>query len=320
MFMIILSAFFGILAIFLITTLYKATYLVRQAEVVLIERFGSFHKMLEPGIHFVVPFIDQTRSVFWTYVKEDHRGKPAYRYSELVERIDLREAVFDFPKQNVITKDNVTMEISALLYYQVTDAKAAVYEIANLPQAIEKLAQTTMRNIIGAMDLDETLTSRDSINTKLRVVLDDATYKWGIKINRVELQEVSPPADIREAMEKQMRAERNRRAHILEAEGLKSAAILEAEGDYLSRVQRARGEAESREILANAEAQAIKIVQQALPSANPLPYLIAQAYIKVLPEIMKDKNGKMILVPYEASALTGSLATIKELFNHQQTS
>lgn len=319
MFMIILSAFFGIFALFLITTLYKATYLVREAEVVLIERFGSFHKMLEPGIHFVVPFIDQTRSVFWTYVKEDHRGKAAYRYSELVERIDLREAVFDFPKQNVITKDNVTMEISALLYYQVTDAKAAVYEIANLPQAIEKLAQTTMRNIIGAMDLDETLTSRDSINTKLRLVLDDATYKWGIKINRVELQEVSPPADIREAMEKQMRAERNRRAHILEAEGLKSAAILEAEGDYLSRVQRARGEAESREILANAEAQAIKIVQQALPTANPLPYLIAQAYIKVLPEIMKDKNGKMILVPYEASALTGSLATIKELFNHQQS-
>ena len=319
MFMIILSAFFGIFALFLITTLYKATYLVRQAEVVLIERFGSFHKMLEPGIHFVVPFIDQTRSVFWTYVKEDHRGKPTYRYSELVERIDLREAVFDFPKQNVITKDNVTMEISALLYYQVTDAKAAVYEIANLPQAIEKLAQTTMRNIIGAMDLDETLTSRDSINTKLRLVLDDATYKWGIKINRVELQEVSPPADIREAMEKQMRAERSRRAHILEAEGLKSAAILEAEGDYLSRVQRARGEAESREILANAEAQAIKIVQQAIPSANPLPYLIAQAYIKVLPEIMKDKNGKMILVPYEASALTGSLATIKELFNHQQS-
>jgi regulator of protease activity HflC (stomatin/prohibitin superfamily) len=319
MFMIILSAFFGIFALFLITTLYKATYLVRQAEVVLIERFGSFHKMLEPGIHFVVPFIDQTRSVFWTYVKEDHRGKAAYRYSELVERIDLREAVFDFPKQNVITKDNVTMEISALLYYQVTDAKAAVYEIANLPQAIEKLAQTTMRNIIGAMDLDETLTSRDSINTKLRLVLDDATYKWGIKINRVELQEVSPPADIREAMEKQMRAERNRRAHILEAEGLKSAAILEAEGDYLSRVQRARGEAESREILANAEAQAIKIVQQALPTANPLPYLIAQAYIKVLPEIMKDKNGKMILVPYEASALTGSLATIKELFNNQQS-
>jgi regulator of protease activity HflC (stomatin/prohibitin superfamily) len=317
MFMIILSAFFIFFALFLITTLYKATYLVRQAEVVLIERFGSFYRQLEPGIHFVVPFIDKTRSVYWTFVKEDARGKPTYRYSELIERIDLREAVFDFPKQNVITKDNVTMEISALLYYQVTDAKAAVYEVANLPQAIEKLAQTTMRNIIGAMDLDETLTSRDNINAKLRLVLDDATYKWGIKINRVELQEVSPPADIREAMEKQMRAERDRRAHILEAEGRKSAAILEAEGDYLARIQRAKGEAESRELLANAEAEAIKIIQKAMPSANPLPYLTAQAYIKMLPEVTKDKNSKLILVPFEASAMAGSLAGVKELFSQQ---
>jgi regulator of protease activity HflC (stomatin/prohibitin superfamily) len=171
-----------------------------------------------------------------------------------------------------------------------------------------------MRNIIGAMDLDETLTSRDKINDKLRHVLDDATDKWGVKVNRVELQEITPPGDILAAMEKQMRAERDRRATILEAEGKKGAAILEAEGDYQARVTRARGEAEARQLFAEAEAQAIQIVQKAVPNENPLPYLIAVNYIKALPEITKDKNGKLILVPYETSALAGSFASIKELF------
>lgn len=311
------AAFFFLLIILLVIALFQATYLVRQAEVVIIERFGSFHRMLEPGLHFIVPFIDQPRAVWWTFVKEDARGKAAYRYSEYVQRIDLREAVFDFPKQSVITRDNVTIEINALLYFQITDPKAAIYEVANLPQAIEKLAQTTMRNIIGAMDLDETLTSRDRINEKLRLVLDEASDKWGVKVNRVEIQEVTPPADIREAMEKQMRAERDRRAMILEAEGKKSAAILEAEGEYQSRVTRSRGEAEARQILADAESLAIQVVQKAIPNANPLPYLIAINYLKTLPEITKDKNGKLILVPYEASAFAGSLATIKELFKEQ---
>jgi regulator of protease activity HflC (stomatin/prohibitin superfamily) len=320
--------FFAVLVLFLMSALAKATYLVRQAEVVIIERFGSFHKTLPSGIHFIVPFIDQSRKVFWTYIKEDARGKATYRYSEFVERIDLREAVYDFPKQNVITKDNVTMEINALLYYQITDPKAALYEVANLPQAIEKLAQTTMRNIIGSLDLDETLTSRDMINEKLRLILDEATDKWGIKINRVELQEVNPPMDIRAAMEKQMRAERDRRASILESEGKKASAILEAEGDNLSRITRAKGEAESRLLLAKAESEsrlmlaqaeseAIQVIQKAAPDANPLPYLIAQSYIKALPEITKDKDGKLMLIPYEASALMGSLASIKELFKNQ---
>jgi len=313
MIMIILI-FFAALFIFLITVLVKATYLVRQAEVIVIERLGSFYRILEPGLHFIVPFMDQPRPVLWTYIKEDSRGKATYRFTTMVDRIDLREAVYDFPKQSVITRDNVTIEISALLYYQITDPKATVYEVANLPQAIEKLAQTAMRNIIGAMDLDETLTSRDRINEKLRHVLDDATDKWGIKINRVELQEILPPADIQAAMEKQMRAERDRRALILEAEGKKSAAILEAEGDYQSRITRAKGEAESRQMLAEAESQAIQIVQKAIPGTNPLPYLTAMNYIKMLPEVTKDKDSKLILVPYEASALAGSLTTIKELF------
>ncbi|MFA6263215.1 MAG: SPFH domain-containing protein [Candidatus Babeliales bacterium] len=306
--------FFAVLVVFVMTALLKATYLVRQAEIIIVERLGSFHRILDPGLHFITPFLDQPRAVLWSFTKEDSRGKTTYRYTAYVDRIDLREAIYDFPRQSVITRDNVTIDISALLYYQITDPKAVVYEVANLSQAIEKLVQTTMRNIIGAMDLDETLTSRDKINDKLRAVLDDATDKWGVKVNRVELQEITPPGDILAAMEKQMRAERDRRAVILEAEGKKGAAILEAEGDYQARVTRARGEAEARQLFAEAEALAIQVVQKAVPNANPLPYLIAVNYIKALPEITKDKNAKLIIVPYETSALAGAFASIKELF------
>lgn len=305
---------FGLLVLFLITALMKAAYLVRQSEVIMVERLGKFHSILQSGLHFIIPFVDRTRQVLWTFVKEDPRSKYTYRYSEYVERIDLREAVYDFPKQNVITKDNVTTEINALLYYQITDPKRAVYEVANLPQAIEKLTQTTLRNIIGSMDLDETLISRDQINERLRLILDEATDKWGVKVNRVELQEVNPPQDIRVAMEKQMRAERDKRAAILEAEGKKASAILDAEGEKLARIERAEGEAEARLTVAKAEANAIKVIKDAVPNADPLPYMIALSYIKALPEITKDKEGKMIILPYEASAVMGSLATIKEIF------
>jgi regulator of protease activity HflC (stomatin/prohibitin superfamily) len=308
---------FILLFIFIVTALMKAAYLVRQSEVIMIERLGKFHSILQSGLHFIIPFIDRPRKVLWTFVKEDPTSKYVYRFSEYVERIDLREAVYDFPKQNVITKDNVTMEINALLYYQITDPQRAVYEVANLPQAIEKLTQTTLRNIIGSMDLDASLISRDQINEKLQVILDEATDKWGVKVNRVELQEVNPPQDIRVAMEKQMRAERDRRAVILEAEGKKSAAILDAEGEKLARVARAEGEAEARLTVAKAEANSIKVIQDAVPGADPLPYMIALNYIKALPEITKDKEGKMIILPYEASGLMGSLATIKELFAHK---
>lgn len=311
---IYLFSSFIILCIILMFIIYQATFLVKQAEVILIERFGKYHHTLHSGIHLIIPFIDKPRQTIWTFIKENYKGNAIHRYSHYIERIDLREAVYDFPKQNVITKDNVTMEINALLYYQITDPKAAVYEVANLPQAIEKLAQTTMRDIIGSMDLDETLTSRSSINERLQIILDEATDKWGVKVNRVELQEVNPPQDIRVAMEKQMRAERDRRAHILEAEGKKRAAILEAEGDKLARITRATGEAESRLKLAEAEAEAIKRVQAATPGKDPLAYLIAQNYIKALPEITKDKHGKLILMPYEASSLVGSLSAIKEIF------
>lgn len=308
--------FFIFLVFFLILTLYKATYLVQQAEVILIERFGKYRTTLTSGLHFIVPFIDQPRKTIWTLAKEVPATGRTYRYTEVIEKIDLRESIYDFPKQNVITKDNVTMEINALLYYQITDPKCAIYEVSNLPQAIEKLTQTTLRNIIGSMDLDETLTSRDMINEKLRVILDDATDKWGVKVNRVELQEVNPPADIRIAMEKQMKAERDRRAHILEAEGKKRAQILEAEGIKESNIMKAEGEAQAKLTLAKAEADAIKVIQDTT-DGNAMPYLIAMNYMKVLPEITKDKEGKMILLPYESSQLLGSLSTIKEIFNKE---
>lgn len=318
------SVFFAVVLFFFAYFLLKSVYLVKQAEAIIVERLGRFSRILTPGLHIVVPFLECTRKAVWTYV-QDTESSRHYRYTKTVSRIDLREAVYDFPRQNVISKDNVTMEINALLYYQITDPKAAFYEVNNLPQAIEKLTQTTLRNIIGSMDLDEVLVSRDQVNEKLRIILDEATDKWGVKVNRVELQEVNPPLDIRQAMEKQMRAERERRAVILEAEGSKGAAILESEGVMESKVLRAKGEAEaqielargqaeSRLQIARAEAEAVSMVQAVVKSGDPLPYLIAMKYLETLPAMMKDKEGKMIVVPYEASSFVGSLASVKKIF------
>src|SRR5579885_622766 len=321
-----LTIFFTILFIVLIVALIRSIYLVKQAEAIIIERLGKYDRTLEPGLRFVMPFVEHPRAVTWSYVKEGE-SRRYYRFTRTITRLDLRESVHDFPRQSVITKDNVTMEINAIIYYQITDPKAAVYEVSNLPEAIEKLAQTTLRNIFGAMDLDETLVSRDRINEKLQHILDEATDKWGVKVNRVELQEVTPPADIRQAMEKQMRAERDRRAIILEAEGTKRSAILQAEGVQESEILKARGEAEAKLInaesealarlkIAEAKAKAIEMVRGAIPHGDPLPYLIALKYIQALPEMTKGKDDKMILVPYEASSLVGSLASIKKVFEN----
>ena len=317
---------FGAIVLFIFVFLAKGMYLVQQAESVIVERFGRFYKVLGPGLHFITPFVDCSRRVLWTYVKAVDSRK-YHRFVHSLDKIDLRESVYDFPKQNVITKDNVNIEINALLYYQITDPKAAVYEVSNLPEAIEKLTQTTLRNIIGSMDLDETLVSRDQVNEKLRIILDEATDKWGVKVNRVELQEVNPPADIQLAMEKQMRAERDRRATILESEGKKRAAILEAEGIKESEVLMAKGradakvlhaigDAESRLKIAQAESEAITMIQNSVPNGDPLPYLIAMQYIKALPELTKGKDDKLIILPYEASSMIGSLASIKTMFEN----
>lgn len=306
--------FFVALVLFFMVVLSRATYIIRQAEVVIVERLGRYNKTLQAGLHFIVPFVDNTRKTLWTFIKEAPGSGKMYRYSEYIERIDLREAVYDFPKQNVITKDNVTIEINALLYYQITDPKCAIYEVNNLPQAIEKLTQTTLRDVIGSLDLDETLVSRSQINERLRLILDEATDKWGVKVNRVELQEVNPPHDIKIAMEKQMKAERDRRALILVAEGQKRAEILKSEGYKQAKITRAAGDASAKIALAQADSEAISVIQESVPGKDPLPFIIAMNYIKVLPEMLQGKDDKVILMPYEASSLIGSLGAIKEIF------
>ena len=317
-------------AIIILTILMSSFYLVQQAEVIIIERLGKFHRLLTPGLHFVIPIFDKPRNVYWSHVRAVDEDR-YYRYSKTIERIDLREAVYDFPKQSVITKDNVTTEISAIVYYHIVDPRAAVYEVLDLPQAIEKLAQTMLRAVIGSMDLDETLVSRDQINTKLRITLDEAALKWGVNVTRVELQDVDPPEDIKLAMEKQMRAERERRAVILEAEGSKQSAILRAEGELEARVLNARGTAEAKVInaqgeadarlkVANAEAQALALTAKALPNADAVAYLIALQYLKTLPMMTEGKDNKLVVIPYEATGALGSLAAIKELFVEKSVS
>jgi regulator of protease activity HflC (stomatin/prohibitin superfamily) len=299
--------------------------IVQQSEVMIIERLGKYSRTLSSGINIIWPFIDRPRSIMWRYVTEGVDGRKMVYFKEL-NRIDLRETVYDFPKQNVITKDNVVVQINAVLYFQIMDSVKAVYEISNLPDAIEKLTQTTLRNVIGELELDESLSSRDTINTKLRSILDEATNKWGVKVNRVELQDINPPADIQAAMEKQMRAERDRRAAVLEAEGLKKAAILNAEGQRESDIARAEGErqsaileaeglAEARITTAKAEAEAIALIKAAVggEGKDPIQYLVAKEYLKTLESLGQGSDNKTVFLPYEATGVLSSLGGIKEL-------
>ncbi len=304
-----------ILAIFFIILISKGLIIVRQAETIIIERLGSYHRTLNNGLHIIWPIIDRPRQMLWRYVKTDVNGKN-YIIQKNQTRIDLREIVYDFPRQDVITRDNVTIEINALLYFQITDPYKVVYEINNLPNAIEKLTQTTLRNVIGELELDKTLSSRDIINSRLRDILDDATDKWGVKINRVEIQDINPPVEIKSAMEKQMRAERDKRAKILEAEGQKMSQILVAEGDKNAQITRSEGEAQARLIVAEAEAKAIQKVAESLKStgSDPAQYLIALKYIKAFDNIVQN-GDKTIVLPYESSSLLGSVKTIGKIFN-----
>ncbi len=307
-----------LVAIVILTIIFAklALVIIPQSETRIIERLGRYYATLQPGINVIIPFIDRAKEVVTL-----SRGR--YMYSN---RIDLREQVYDFDKQNVITKDNIQMQINALLYFQIVDPFKAVYEINNLPNAIEKLTQTTLRNIIGELELDQTLTSRDTINTKLRSVLDDATNKWGIKVNRVELQDITPPQSVLQAMEKQMQAERNKRATILTSEGEKQARILKSEGEKAATINRAEaakqeailnaeGEAQARIRKAEAEAVAIdKITEAVGKSTNPANYLLAQKYITMLQEVASGDKTKTVYLPYEATNLMGSIGGIKDLF------
>ena len=297
----------------------KSLIIIPQSETKIVERLGKYYATLQPGINIIIPFIDRAKEMV-TLV----HGRYLYSSS-----IDLREQVYDFDKQNVITKDNIQMQINALLYFQIVDPFKAVYEINNLPNAIEKLTQTTLRNIIGELELDQTLTSRDTINTKLRAVLDDATNKWGIKVNRVELQDITPPQSVLQAMEKQMQAERNKRAAILTSEGEKQSLILQSEGEKASTINRAEaakqqeilqaeGEAQARIRKAEAEAIAIEKITAAVgKSTNPANYLLAQKYIQMLEELAQSQQTKTVYLPYEATNVMGSIGGIKELFKEQ---
>ena len=299
---------------------------VPQSETRVIERLGKFHKVLPAGLNIIWPIIDRPKIIVTRKVVEGYQGRQVVRMSETA-KIDLREQVYDFPKQNVITKDNVTTEINALLYFQIVDPIKSVYEIDNLPNAIEKLTQTTLRNVIGELELDETLTSRDTINAKLRAVLDDATNKWGVKVNRVELQDITPPETVRQAMEKQMQAERNRRAEILKAEGEKQSAILNSEGEKTSAINKAEavkqstlleaeGVAKAKIMQAEAEAKAIQLVADAIKATktDPATYLLATKYIETLKEMTSGKDNKTVYIPYEATNMLGSIGGIKEMF------
>jgi regulator of protease activity HflC (stomatin/prohibitin superfamily) len=303
-----------ILIIVGLITAVRGIMIVEQATVKIVERLGKFHMVATSGINFIWPYVDKIRP----FVMRDQW----FRF------VDLREQVMDFPPSSVITRDNVTMEVDAVLFYQITDPMKATYEITNLGNAIVQLTITSLRNVMGELTLDETLTSRETVNIKLRDVLDEATDKWGVKVNRVELKNIDPPGEIQDAMAKQMKAERERRAVVTEAEGTKRAAVLGAEGEREAAIARAEGEkrstileaegiAEARINIAQAEAEALKRVRGALNEANPAHYLIALKYLESLEKISAGQATKIFL-PFEASGILSSLGGIREMLKSEE--
>jgi regulator of protease activity HflC (stomatin/prohibitin superfamily) len=285
-----------LVVLFILITLVRTIVIVRQADTAIVERLGRYSRTLSPGLSILVPVVDRIR-----------------------QRVDMREQVASFPPQPVITEDNLVVSIDTVIYFQVTDPKAATYEISSYLLGIEQLTVTTLRNVIGSMDLEQALTSRDQINGQLRGVLDEATGKWGIRVNRVELKAIDPPHSVQEAMEKQLKAERERRAAILTAEGQKQAsiltaegakqsAVLSAEGEAQAAVLRAEGEAKARVIAADAEAQAVQTIYAGLRSADPQPNELAHRYLTAIPEIAKGDANKVWVLPTE---LTSALSTIR---------
>jgi regulator of protease activity HflC (stomatin/prohibitin superfamily) len=269
---------------FVLLTLWRTVKIVPQARAGVVERLGRYSRTLSPGLTLVVPFVDRIRDM-----------------------IDLREQVVSFPPQPVITEDNLVVNIDSVIYFQVTDPKAATYEIANYISAIEQLTVTTLRNVIGGMALEKTLTSRDQINGELRGVLDEATGKWGIRVNRVELKAIDPPSSIQDSMEKQMRADREKRATILQAEGEKQSAILTAEGEKQAAILRAQGQRESTILAAEGQAKAIDTVFKAIHEGRPDPQLLAYQYLQMLPQIAQGEANKVWIIPTEFQRALGRI-------------
>ena len=300
-----MGAFFLVVFIIICIVAYKTIKVVRQSEVYIIERLGRFHKVADAGLTIIIPFLDKVRSV-----------------------VSLKQQTMDIPPQGVITSDNVTITIDTVVFYKITDPAKAVYEIQSLKKGIEYLAITTIRDIVGKMELDETFSSRDQINDKLRVILDEATDAWGCKIDRVEIKDITPPADIRDAMEKQMNAERNKRALILQAEGerqsaitlaegRKQAAILDAEADRESRIRRATGEAEAIKQVADAKAQEIQRVYEAIKKADPDDKLVQIKSLEALQEVAKGQANK-IFIPFEATKALSSLGAVSDIMKNEK--
>ena len=297
--------FLIVLLVIILIIAFKSIKIVKQAEVYVIERLGKFYKFAVAGLTIIIPFFDHVRSV-----------------------VSLKQQTMDVPPQGVITKDNVTITIDTVVFYQITDPAKAVYEIQSLKKGIEYLAITTIRDIIGKMDLDETFSSRDGINNQLRVVLDEATDRWGCKIDRVEIKDITPPADIRDAMEKEMNAERNKRALILEseaqrqsavtiAEGKKQAAILEAEADKEARITRAAGEAQAIKEVAEAKAKEIQMVYEAIKKSDPDEKLVQLKSLEAL-EKVADGEANKVFIPFEATSALSSLGAIKEVIKDEK--
>ena len=292
--------FLVILLIIIAIIAFKTIKIVKQSEVYIIERLGKFYKVADAGLTIIIPFIDQVRSV-----------------------VSLKQQTMDVPPQGVITQDNVTITIDTVVFYKITDPAKAVYEIQSLKKGIEYLAITTIRDIVGKMDLDQTFSSRDAINDKLRVILDEATDQWGCKVDRVEIKDITPPADIRDAMEKQINAERNKRALILQAEGerqsaitiaegQKEAAILQAEADKESKIRKAAGEAEAIKKVAEAKAKEIEMVYGALKTAKPDDKIVQLKSLEALKEVA-DGEANKVFIPFEATSALSSLGAIKEV-------
>src|SRR5438876_152683 len=307
--------FFFFIAIVLLVLAAKTIKIVPQATVMLVERLGRFDKVASSGLNLLVPFLDRPRAVYWTNTRPG------------LTSIDLREQYIDLPPQPVITRDNVTIHVDSVVYWQITDPVKAVYEMNDLVGGIVQLTITGMRAVMGDMDLDHTLSQRDQINSKLRIILDEATDKWGVKVTRVDVKNINPPEDVRITMEKQMTSERNRRALVIQAEGDRQAAITRAEGEKQAAVTRAEGDkqsnilsaeglAQARLRQAEAEAQAIALVAQAMQEhGNPAQYLITIRYIESLRDMTKSNNAKVVFMPVETATMLSSVGTIKEMFS-----
>jgi len=306
--------FFGFITIVLLVIAVKTIRIVPQATVMLVERLGRFHQIANSGLNILWPFIDKPRAVYWTNTRPG------------LTSIDLREQYIDLPPQPVITRDNVTIHVDSVVYWQITDPIKAVYEMNDLVGGIVQLTITGMRAVMGDMDLDHTLSQRDQINSKLRIILDEATDKWGVKVTRVDVKNINPPEDVRITMEKQMTAERNRRALVLQAEGDRQAAITRAEGEKQAAVTRAEGEkqsailaaegaAQARLRNAEAEMEALNRIAQAVPDGDPSQYLITVRYIESLRDMTRSNNSKVIFMPVETSAMLSSIGAIKEVLS-----